>query len=86
MPNITVTVDQTAYNEARVFAARNQTSVSAIVEFCLQNLGNLRFGNEAVVVMARNRKTAKASADVREQARRAARVAAFHAALKSAEN
>ncbi|MGD0910577.1 MAG: hypothetical protein ABR928_01710 [Terracidiphilus sp.] len=86
MPNITVTVDETIYKDARVFAARNRTSVSAIVEFCLQNLGNLRFGTEAVVVMARNRQAAKATAQGREQARRAARVAAFQAALKSAQS
>ena len=77
MPNITVTVDQTVYSDARVFAARHNTSVSAIVQFCLQNLNNLRFGTESVVVMARNRQAAKATAHDREQARRAARMAAF---------
>ena len=86
MPNITVTVDQTAYNEARVFAARNQTSVSAIVEFCLQNLNNLRFGTESVVVMARNRQARKATAQARLQARRAACIAAFMAAQQSAQS
>jgi hypothetical protein len=50
MPNITVTVDQNVYSDARVFAARHNTSVSAIVQFCLQNLPNLRFGTEAVFV------------------------------------
>ena len=86
MPNIAVTVDQTVYSDARVFAARHNTSVSAIVQFCLQNLNNLRFGSESVVVMARNRQAARATAQGREQARRAARIAAFQAALKSTQS
>jgi hypothetical protein len=86
MPNITVTVDQTVYSDARVFAARRNTSVSVIVQFCLQNLNNLRFGTESIFVMARNRQAAKATAQGRERARRAARVAAFPAALKSAQS
>jgi hypothetical protein len=86
MPNITVTVDQTVYNHARAFAAQKNTSVSAIVEFCLQNLNNLRFGTQAVFVRARNRQAAKASAHNREQARRATRMAAFQAALESAQS
>jgi hypothetical protein len=86
MPNITVTVDRTVYSDARVFAARHNTSVSAIVQFCLQKLNNLRFGTESVVVMARNRQAAKATAHDREQARRAARMAAFQAALTSTQS
>ena len=86
MPNITVTVDQTVYSDARVFAARHNTSVSAIVQFCLQNLNNLRFGTESVFVMARNRQAKKATAQAREQARRAARMAAFQAAANAAQS
>jgi len=86
MPNITVTVDQTVYSDARVFAARHNTSVSAIVQFCLQNLNNLRFGTESVVVMARNRQPRKATAQARLQTRRAASIAAFLAAQQSAQS
>lgn len=86
MPNITVTVSQSVYTDARVFAAQKNTSVSAIVQFCLQNLNNLRFGTEAVFVMARNRQAAKATAHDREQASRAARMAAFQAAVKAAQS
>ncbi len=86
MPNITVTVDQTIYTDARVFAARHKTSVSAIVQYCLQNLHNLRFNPEAAIVMVRNRQAAKATAHDRELVRRAARMAAFQAAAKSAQS
>jgi hypothetical protein len=86
MPNIAETVDQSVYSDARVFAARHNTSVSAIVQFCMQNLSNLRFGAESVVVMARNRQAAKATAHDQLQARRAARMAAFQAAIKAAQS
>jgi hypothetical protein len=52
----------------------------------MQNLSNLRFGAESVVVMARNRQAAKATAHDQLQARRAARMAAFQAAIKAAQS
>ena len=86
MPNITVTVSQSVYTDARVFAAQRNTSVSAIVKLCLQNLPNLRFNPEVAPVIARNRQAAKATAHDREQASRAARMAAFQAAVKAAQS
>jgi hypothetical protein len=86
MPNITVTVSQSVYTDARVFAAQRNTSVSAIVKLCLQNLPNLRFNAEAAPVIARNRQAEKAAANDRQQARRAARISAFLAAAKSAQS
>jgi hypothetical protein len=36
--NITVAVSESKYNVARVYAAQRQTSVSALVQFLLENL------------------------------------------------
>ncbi len=85
MPNITVTVSQDIYDDARVFAAQRRTSVSAIVQFFLQNLGNLTFKSEAALLMLRNRESKAAAAKAREQARRAARMAAFKAETKPSQ-
>ncbi|MGA2217278.1 MAG: hypothetical protein ABSG51_04280 [Terracidiphilus sp.] len=41
MKNITVSVNDKAYHDARVFAAKRDTSVSAIVTYVLQNLPSL---------------------------------------------
>lgn len=38
MPNITVTVSESARSKAHAWAAENNTSISAAVQFCLQNL------------------------------------------------
>jgi hypothetical protein len=38
MPNITVTVSEEAYRAARVWAAQNDTSITAIVRFCIERL------------------------------------------------
>jgi hypothetical protein len=38
MPNITVTVSEEAYRAARVWAAQNDTSISAVVQYCIQRL------------------------------------------------
>jgi hypothetical protein len=38
MPNITVTVSEEAYRAARVWAAQNDTSTSALVKFCIERL------------------------------------------------
>jgi hypothetical protein len=86
MPNITVTVSQTVYNDARIFACQTNTSVSAIVEFCLQNLRSLKFNPGPGIVMLRNRQSKAAAARAREQASRAARMAAFQAEAKAAQS
>ena len=45
MKNITVTVHDEVYLEARVWAARNRTSVSALVRQFLETLGDLSSSN-----------------------------------------
>ena len=42
MKNITVAVPETTYIKARVWAARHETSVSAVVAFLLQTLPESR--------------------------------------------
>jgi hypothetical protein len=79
MPNITVTVDQTIYNNARVFAACHIASVSAIVEFSRQNLRSLNFKPGPGIAMPRNRQSRAAAAHAGEQAARAHGMAAFQA-------
>lgn len=86
MPNITVTVSQDIYNDARIYAAQRRTSVSAIVQFCLQNLTNLTFKSEAALQMLRNRQSQASAARAREQASRPARMAAFQAVTKAAQS
>jgi len=88
MPNITVLVSQEAYTNARVFAARRNTSISAIVRLCLENIEHLRFNPGAAQTVARNHAAAKAAAGERQQAARAARMAALLApkSSKSTEN
>jgi hypothetical protein len=41
MKNITVAVSDDAYRQARIWAAKNDTSVSAVVQDLLQNLPGL---------------------------------------------
>ena len=48
MPNITVAVSQTAYREARVWAAQNDMSISAIVQYCIERLPRLPIAQKAV--------------------------------------
>jgi hypothetical protein len=48
MPNITVSVSQSAYRCARVWAAKNDKSVSAIVQYCIQRLPHLPVAQDAV--------------------------------------
>jgi hypothetical protein len=79
MPNITVSVTQSVYNDARIYAAQTNTSVSAFVEFCLQNLRSLNFNPAPGIVMLRNRQSKASAARAREQAARAARMAAYQA-------
>ncbi len=53
MPNITVTVSESAYRQARVWAAKNNTSVSAVVQYCIERLPNLPIARKAAVATAR---------------------------------
>jgi hypothetical protein len=48
MKNITVSINDNAYYQARVWAARCQTSVSAIVAHFLERLPGLPIANHAV--------------------------------------
>jgi len=54
MKNITVAVSEDSHRKARVWAARHDTSVSAIVAFLLQNL-------DAVVTLRTNHDAALAT-------------------------
>jgi hypothetical protein len=47
MKNITVTVNDTVYRQARVWAAKRDTSVSAVVAYLLQNLPGLPVAKRA---------------------------------------
>ncbi len=52
MPNVTVHVSETAYREARIWCAAHDTSLSATVQLCIENLPNMRVrpdGSIAVV-------------------------------------
>jgi hypothetical protein len=56
MPNITVTVSESSYRDARVWAALHNTSVSAIVQYYIERLPNLRASVEAAAATGRHRK------------------------------
>ncbi|MFZ0303835.1 MAG: hypothetical protein WAL75_14190 [Terracidiphilus sp.] len=58
MKNITVKVTDDAYHEARVWAAAHKTSISAIVQHCIQNLPRLKSTNRAVMQIVRERQQA----------------------------
>lgn len=58
MKNIAVKVTDDAYHEARVWAAAHATSISAIVQHCIQNLPKLRSTNEAMMQIVREREEA----------------------------
>jgi hypothetical protein len=45
MKNITVTVTDKAYRQARVWAAERETSVSAVVRYLLQTLPGIQRAN-----------------------------------------
>jgi len=61
MKNITVSVTDKAYKEARIWAAAHSTSISAIVQHCIENLPNLKFTAAVVLKMARMRQQAIAN-------------------------
>jgi hypothetical protein len=53
MPNITVTVSEKAYRNARVWAAQNSTSISAVVQYCIERLPRLPIAQDAAAATAR---------------------------------
>ncbi len=83
MKNITVSVSDNAYLEARIWAAAHGTSISAIVQHSLEHLPNLKWTAETVMDMARMRQEAlakdkKAAASSKRPAQTPA-YRAFHA-------
>jgi hypothetical protein len=57
MPNITVTVSEEAYRNARVWAAQNDTSISAVVQYCIERLPGLPIAQSAAASTRRPRET-----------------------------
>jgi hypothetical protein len=55
MKNITVKITDSAYKDARIWASAHDTSISAIVQYCLQNLTNLKFTTACTMQMVRER-------------------------------
>jgi len=53
MPNITVTVSEVAYRKARVWAAQNDTSISAVVQYCIERLPRLAIAQTAAAATTR---------------------------------
>jgi hypothetical protein len=60
MKKITVGVSDDAYKEARIWAAAHETSVSAIVQYCLQNLTNLSYTTACTMQIVQRRHEALA--------------------------
>jgi hypothetical protein len=56
MPNITVTVSEEAYRRARVWAAENDTSISAVVQYCIERLPGLPIAQTAAAATTRRPK------------------------------
>jgi hypothetical protein len=56
LPNITVTVSESAYRQARIWAATHNTSVSAIVQHCIEHLPTMRLTAQATAATARRSK------------------------------
>jgi hypothetical protein len=54
MPNLTVHVSETAYRNARVWAAERGVSLSSIVQLCIENLPNMRVRRDgSIAIVAR---------------------------------
>jgi hypothetical protein len=53
MPNITVTVSEDAYRKPRVWAAQNDTSISAVVQYCIEHLPRLPTAQAAAAATTR---------------------------------
>lgn len=62
MPNITVAVSESAYRQARIWAATHNTSVSAIVQHCIEHLPTMRLTAQATAATARRSRQPPASA------------------------
>ena len=58
MRNITVSVSDKAYQDGRIWAAAHGTSISAIVQHCIQNLPNLKFTGAVVMQLVRMKREA----------------------------
>lgn len=54
--NVTVAVDEEAYRRARLWAAENETSVSAVVNYCLEHLPGLEVTRRAVAEITAQRR------------------------------
>jgi len=55
-PPVTITVSESAYHEARLWAARNDTSVTALVRYCLRRMPRLGIAQRAAEAIARKAK------------------------------
>jgi hypothetical protein len=62
MPNITVTVSESSYRAARVWAAHNNTSVSAVVQYCIERQPNLRIAQRDADATARRSRSSASAA------------------------
>ena len=56
MPTITITISESAYREARTWAAKHDTSVSALVRYCIEGLSTFRIAKTAAAATARKPK------------------------------
>lgn len=80
MKNITVSVSDNGYLGARIWAAAHGTSISAIVQHCIEHLPNLKWTAEIVMDMARMRQEALAKDKIRSaSAKRPAQSPAYRA-------
>ena len=59
--NVTVAVDEDAYYAARAFAAVHDTSISHIVEYCIQRLPGLPIAQMAADAIQGNRSSRRVS-------------------------
>ena len=54
MRNITVAVSDGAYRRARVWAAQHDTSISAVVGYCIEHLPGMPVAQQAVASLKSN--------------------------------
>ena len=47
MLTITIAISQSAYRQARIWAAKHNTSVSALVQYCIERLPTMRIAQTA---------------------------------------
>jgi|HubBroStandDraft_1064217.scaffolds.fasta_scaffold03593_3 hypothetical protein len=67
MKNITLKISDKAYKDARIWASAHDTSVSALVQYCLEKLPNLQFTTACTMQMVREREQALAKAPGAQQ-------------------